>query len=142
MISDDSGIVDMPFRIMVSLAVICVMAPIVVSLTDTAEETAELAPAVSEAKILKNSISRAYYGGIGTIESVELELDPGISIQVGGDEGESYAIRILDSGRIADRVYLDRPSVRILEPLTISGRCTVMVECAVIDGILGVRISI
>lgn len=139
--SDDRGILSMPVKIAISMAVICAMAPMVLSLADTAEHGMETVPAESEAEVLKEAIGEAWRGGYGAVVTVELSLQPGMSIEAGTDDGDGHVLRVLKDGELRSRIYLDRPSVKVLGPVTISGDRTVSVECTVIDGEPGVRIS-
>lgn len=131
----------MPFKIMVSVAVICAMAPMLLSMAETAEQDVELAPALSEAEKLKAAAVKVYYGGAGSMTTVEISLNPGMSLEVGGDDGLGYSIRVLENGGLAGRVYLDRPAVNVLEPASFSGRCSVRVDCVISGGSLGVTMS-
>jgi len=140
-ISDESGVLDMPFKIMVSVAVICALAPMLMSMAESAEEDAELEPALSEAEKLKAATVKVYYGGAGTMTTVDISLDPGMSLEVGGDDGLGYSIRVMKNGELAGRVYLDRPAVNVLEPASFSGRCSVRVDCVISGGSLGVTMS-
>lgn len=132
----------MPVKIAISMAVICAMAPMVLSLADTAEHDMETVSAESEARMLRDAIGDAWYGGYGTVVTVEVSLSPGESIEAGTEDGDGHVLRVLKDGELRGRIYLDRPAVRVLEPVDITGDCTVSVECTVMDGEPGVRISI
>ena len=136
--SDDRGVLGMPVRLAVAVLVIATMTPILMGMVGSAEDVISVSEAEAEAGRLSDGISRAYYGGEGTVVSVELSIPLGQSLEIGG--AEPYAIRILDGGKEVSKVYLERPSVPVLEPLTVSGRTTVTVQAVSLDGTYGVRV--
>ncbi len=137
--SDDRGVLGMPVRLAVAVLVIATMTPIVLGMVDDAEETMTSSGLESEADRLYDGISRAYYGGEGTVVTVDLSLRPGQSLAIGGDGADRYAIRLLEDGDEVGRVYMERPSVPVLGGTTvISGETSVRLRCTVTDGTYGV----
>lgn len=137
--SDDRGLLSMPVKIAVSMAVICAMAPMIMSLMDSVDDGMETAGAELQAEIVKDALGRAWNGGLGTVVSVNVSLSGNESMEIGGDE--PHAIRVLIGGELRGRVYLDNIPVGVLGSVSVSGDRTVTAECAVIDGMFGLRVS-
>ena len=138
--TDDRGVLDMPVRLAVAILIIATVTPVLMGMVGTAEDVMSSSEAEVEADRLCDGISRAYYGGEGTMVSVELSIPAGQSLELGGDERS--VIRILDGGMEVDRVYIERPAVPVLEPVTITGRTVVTIQSGVSDGDYGVWVSV
>ena len=122
--SDDRGVLDMPVRLAVAILIIATVTPVLMGMVGTAEDVMSSSEAEVEADRLCDGISRAYYGGEGTMVSVELSIPLGQALEMGGDE--RYVIRILDDGR---------------EIVTIAGRTVVTIQSGVSDGDYGVWVT-
>lgn len=139
--SDDRGVLGMPVRLAVAVLVIATMVPVVLGMVGTAEDSIGSSELEREADRLRDGAARAYYGGEGTIVSVDLRLPPGASLGVGGDGGGRYVIRLIEDGEEVGRVYIDRPAVPVLGPAAeVSGSVTVKLEAVTVDGVYGVRL--
>ena len=130
----------MPVRLAVAILIIATVTPVLMGMVGTAEDVMSSSEAEVEADRLCDGISRAYYGGEDTMVSVELSIPAGQSLELGGDE--RYVIRILDGGMEVDRVYIERPAVPVLEPVTITGGTIITIQSGVSDGDYGVWVSV
>ena len=137
--TDGRGVLDMPVRLAVAILIIATVTPVLMGMVGTAEDVMSSSEAEVEADRLCDGISRAYYGGEVTMVSVELSIPAGQALEIGGDE--RYVIRILDGRMEVDRVYIERPAVPVLEPVTITGRTVVTIQSGVSDGDYGVWVS-
>lgn len=142
MISDGSGILSMPVKLTVAIIVLATLTPVIFGMVDTAEESMSTSEAEAEARLLADAVSRAYYGGDGTMISVQMSLPRGEGLAVGGEGGDSYSIRLLSDGEIRKKILLERPAVPILnDEMVVTGDCILIVKCCIEDGRYGVRVS-
>lgn len=133
----------MPLKIAIAMLVIVTMTPLVMGMVDNAETSMSSVEAEGEAEELVEAIARAYYGGVGCEESVEVSLPDGESIEVGGDGAYRYVVRILEGEAEIGRIHLNTPSVPVLSgTLRITGDCTVTVTCVSVDGVYGVSVAV
>jgi len=62
---------------------------------------------------------------------------------LGGEGSDSYCISILIDDTVFEKLYLQRPSVKLLgDPVYVMGNKTVSAECVIENGIYGVKVSI
>ncbi len=143
MIADRSGVLSIPVKLMVCFLVIGLMTPILMDCVKTADEEIAVSGIRSEAIGLKDGITDAYYKG-GTTVFVDVSLEPGHALIVGGDGIDGYAIRLAIDGEVVDRLYLESPSVRVLGgELTIEGDAVVKAAlCRGEDGSYGVKVEL
>lgn len=133
----------MPVRLAVAVLVIATMTPLLLGLVGAAEDSMSSREAGSEARTLHEGMARAYYGGAGTVVTVELSIPLGQSLRVGGEGGDAYVIRVMDGAEVVDRVYMERPSVRVLgDVLDIAGNARVTIETVSEEGVYGVRLAL
>lgn len=139
--SDARGIMSLPFKLAIMMAVIAIMTPIVAGAVDQARDAMESFGPANEAAKLQDAAARAYYGGAGTVVTADLALDPDESLLVGGGGADAYTIRIVSNGEVRNRVTLERPAVPFLGSTeVISGIGPVKLKCVVEDGIVGIRV--
>lgn len=141
MISDARGIMSLPFKLAIMMAVIAIMTPIVAGVVDQAKDAMDSLGPTNEAEKLQDAAARAYYGGVGTVVTVDLALDSDESLLVGGDGADAYIIRIVSNGEIINKIPIERPTVPFLGGTeAISGIGPVKLRCVVEDGVLGIRV--
>ncbi|NLU45690.1 MAG: hypothetical protein GXX87_01940, partial [Euryarchaeota archaeon] len=86
---------------------------------------------------------RVYYMGAGSACAVDVSLPAGCMMAVGGEGTDAYSIGIFLDGVEKDRIYLERPLVRILgDGLDVHGKSRISVECVRLDGVYGVSVGI
>ncbi len=124
------------------MLIIATVTPVVLNMAEVAEHGMEASESRMEAMTLADGVSRAYYGGCGTIVSVSLSVPPGESLVIGGDGGDAFSIRIMIDGEEREKVLLQNPSVQILGGATeISGDAVVRLKCEYEEGVYGVRVG-
>ena len=134
---------DFPVLLAVTFLILAVSVPIAISMLDGLEKDSAASAARAEAERIENAVKRAYYSGAGSVDTVNVSVSGGSYLMLGGDGSDSYCISILLDDTVVEKLYLQRPSVKFLGgPLYITGNRTVSVECAVENGVYGVRVSV
>lgn len=116
---------DLPVKLAVCFLILGLMVPVLMQSVDYADEEISSDTIRMEASDLKKALVKAYYSG-GTIIRVDMHLDPGHALAVGGDGGDGYSIRMIIDGRKIGREYLDRPVFAVIgSESVISGDMTI-----------------
>ncbi|MDR3206455.1 MAG: hypothetical protein LBT41_05130, partial [Candidatus Methanoplasma sp.] len=91
-----------------------------------------------------SAVSRAYYSGAGGTCTVSISLSSEYGLAIGGDGANAYCISVMHDGEPVEKIYLQRPPVRIMnsEPLEVSGNRTLLCTCTLTDGEYGVEVSV
>lgn len=119
--------IDMPVKLAVCFVILGLMVPVVMDVTDDADDEMSLYHLRSEASELEDIIHRAY--SEGSIVSLEMDIPFDQSIRIGGTDGDEYTIRLLSEGVMMETLFIDSPVVAVSDgPLEISGDCTVIVD--------------
>ncbi len=119
--------IDMPVKLAVCFVILGLMVPVVMDVTDDADDEMSLYQLRSEASELEDVIHRAY--SEGSIVSLEMDIPFDQSIRLGGTDGDEYTIRLLSEGVMMETLFIDSPVVAVSDgPLEISGNCTVIVD--------------
>jgi hypothetical protein len=107
------------------------------------EKDSAASAATAEAERIEDTVKRIYYSGVGSADTVRISLSGGSSLVLGGEGSDSYCITVLLDDSVAEKVYLQRPSVKFLgDPVYLTGNKTVQITCAVENGMYGVGVSI
>jgi hypothetical protein len=113
-------------------------------MVDNLNDESGISSAASEAEKISDAVSRAYYSGVGGSNTVNVSVGHEYSIVIGGEGSDAYSIAIFSEDTEKERLYLQRPSVRIMnrEPLEISGERTLLCKCVSYGGIYGVEVTV
>ena len=123
--SGRDGVMDLPVKLAVCFLILGLMVPVLMQSVDYADDEISSDTIRMEASDLKKALVKAYYSG-GTIIRVDMHLDPGHALAVGGDGGDGYSIRMIIDGREIGREYLDRPVFAVIgSESVISGDMTI-----------------
>ena len=137
---DRSGVLSIPVKLMVCFLVIGLMMPVLMDSVQKADDEISVSGIREDAIGLKDAVLKAYYEG-GTAVFADLSIEPGQALVVGGDGPERYIIRMAVNGEVVDKLYIDSPSVPVLNDETwLEGDVTVRIAAAEEDGAYGVRI--
>lgn len=138
---DRSGVLSIPVKLMVCFLVIGLMTPVLMDSVQRADDEISVSGIREDAIGLKDAVLKAYYEG-GTAVFADLSIEPGQALVVGGDGPERYVIRMAVNGEVVDSLYIDSPSVPVLnDELWLEGDMTVRIAAASEDGDYGVRIG-
>ena len=139
---NDSGVLGMPFRIAISLMVIALMIPAVVSVSHDMDMAVDEAEGVSLAEQVAEATTRAYFSGVGSAVSLSMDIPSGRVLEIGGEGADSYSIRIYSDGRLLGRVVIDNPPIRMLCPETkVEGEAELLFEAVMQDGRVCVAVT-
>lgn len=135
--------VDFPVWLAVTFLILAIFVPVAISMLDNLEHDSATSAAKTEAEKVEDTVKKAYYSGVGSAYEVSVSLRGGSSLVFGGDGSDSYCISIMLDDTVAEKLYLQRPSVKFLgEPLCVMGNKTISVKCVIEDGTYGVEVSI
>ena len=135
--------VDFPVWLAVTFLILAVFVPVALHMVSDLEHDSSASAAKAEAEKIQNSVKKTYYSGIGSTDIVSVSVSGGSCLVLGGEGSDMYCISILLGDDVADKLYLQRPSVRFLgDPVCVTGNRTLSVECMMVDGAYGVEVSI
>ena len=135
--------IDLPIWLVVTFLILAVFVPVALHMVDDLGKDSAAAYGKSEAEKVENVIKRAYYSGAGSSDTVSVSLSGGTCLVIGGNGSDAYCITVLLDDTVVEKVYLQKPSVKIIgEPLYVMGKRTLSVECVMESGIYGVKVSI
>jgi len=139
---NDSGVLGMPLRIMISLMVIALMVPALVSVSQDMDRAADEAEGTAIAEKVVDAATRAYLSGVGGSVTASVEIPLGRALAIGGDGADAYCIRIYSNGVQTGKVVMDNPPFRLLGPeMMLEGGAVLVLEAVAVDGRLCVAVS-
>lgn len=140
---NDSGVLGMPLRIMISLMVIALMVPALVAMADDMGMAADEAEGESLAEQVADASARAYLSGVGGSVALSMDIPFGRSLAIGGDGADAYTIRIYSDGELTGKIVLDSPPIRLLCPETVlEGDADLLLEAVSHEGRLCVAVTV
>lgn len=143
MIQDRKAMVGFPIRIAVAFLILSISVPVMIYAVGDLNEEADTEITNVDADRVADAISEAYYAGCGSIRLVTVSIDPACHIMIGGPGSEAYSIGIFVNDIEKDRVFLQRPPVKIIgDGLPVSGDCTLKIECVDSTEGYGVEVSV
>lgn len=126
----------MPIKLAVCFLILGLMVPTLMGVVEDSQQELSLTEMTKEAEKLRSAIGKAYYED--STVYIELSLPAGQSLIVGGEGPERYTIMIQTDDRTIETVYLERPTVGVLNGRTvITGDTTIIVSMTTIDGEYG-----
>lgn len=137
------GVIGLPVRLTVAFLIISISVPVLTGMAADLKEDNAVMSASKEADRIADAVSRVYYMGAGSACAVDVSLPAGCMMAIGGEGTDAYSIGIFLDGVEKDRIYLERPLVRILgDGLDVHGKSRISVECVRLDGVYGVSVGI
>ena len=131
----------MPIKLAVCFLILGLMVPTLMGVVEDSQQELSLTEMTEEAEKLRSAIGKAYYGD--STVYIELSLPAGQSLIVGGEGPERYTIMIQTDDKTIETVYLERPTVGVLNGRTvITGNTTVIVSMTTIDGEYGAVVDV
>jgi len=135
--------VDFPVWLAVTFLILAIFVPVAMNMVGGLEKDSAASAAKAEAEKIERSVGKAYYSGIGSTDAFGVSVSGGSCLVVGGEGSDSYCITILLNDSVVEKLYLQRPSVKLLgDPVYITGNRTISVECVIEDGTYGVKVSV
>ena len=135
--------VDFPVLLAVTFLILAIFVPIALGMVSNLEHDSAASAAKAEAEKIENTAKKTYYSGIGSTDTVSVSVSGGSCLMIGGEGSDQYCISIMLGDTVAEKIYLERPSVKFLgDPVYIMGNKTISVKCAVEGGAYGIKVSV
>lgn len=140
---DRKGVIGFPMRLAIAFLILSIFVPITLTMVDDLDDQSQTTIAKQEAERIEDRIKQTYYSGTGSICTVDVQLSGGSYLILGGDGSDAYSMRIMIDDTEKEKVFLQRPSVRLMGgPLYVNGNCTLSLECVSENEIYGIEVSI
>lgn len=124
---DRRGIIDLPIKLAVCFLILGLMVPVVMDTVQDADDEMSLYELRREASSLEDAIQRAY--STGSVVSHETDIPYGQSLEIGGDGGDGYTIRLCVDGEVVESVFISNPTVKVIGGTTVlTGRNAVTLD--------------
>ncbi len=143
MIKDKKGIIGLPMRLAIAFLILSISVPAIYGMANDIEDKDHLMSATKEAERVSETITKAYYAGIGGKYALDVNITSECHLSIGGEGTQSYTIGIFLDDIEKGRIYLERPTVCIFgDGLDIYGYATIYIECVELNGIYGIGVSL
>ena len=96
---------DLPLKLMVSVLIVGLMLPCMVTMVDRIQTESEVSDVVDCAMDLRRSMYQSYRDGPGCWRTVDVHIPTGYSLSVGGEGTEGYASRIIREEKVVGGNY-------------------------------------
>lgn len=137
------GMVGFPVKLAVAFLILSVSIPAVTGMAGNLTDGNAVDSATAEAGKVVSAISKVYYSGIGSMQTVELSISSKSHLKIGGEGSHAYSVGIFLEDAEKNRLVLQRPSVKILgEGLEVSGNVLLSVKCVQAGKGCGVEVGI
>ncbi|AGI47993.1 hypothetical protein TALC_01000 [Thermoplasmatales archaeon BRNA1] len=139
---DGRGVIGFPVRIGVAFLLVALCVPAISYAVDAFQESSELQRVDGEVDSIIEASGRIYFGGAGCSCTIDVHVEPGYEIWIGGEGPEAYSVSVVKGSSVRERTYAENPSVRFLgERMVLTGDSELLLECARIDGVYGIRVT-
>lgn len=126
---DRKGMVGFPMRLAIAFLILSISVPAAMSAIGNIDGDSRMSSVSGEAEKLADTMANAYYSGNGSRFTVDLEIEDGCMVIVGGDGSEAYSIKVVCDDDMSV-IPLDRPSIRVIGgSVTLAGDCHVICTC-------------
>lgn len=128
---------------MVSVLIIGLMLPCMVSIVDRMQWEADVSEAIDSAEQLRRHMGDAYRDGVGNWRTVDIDIPAGYSLSLGGDGTDGYAIRVIRNGDFVGEVYMEDPTFPVTGPeVSLSGNVRLMLKPVMDEGIQKMEVEV
>jgi len=139
---DKKGVMGLPLRLAMAFLILSLSVPAVLYTVEDLKDDINVSILHREASKLSDALSQAYYSGEGGGCTVEISIKGDSRLTVGGEGKNAYSIGIFINDAEKERIYLQRPSVKIFgDPLDISGNRTLYCKGTIHNGVYGVEVT-
>ena len=137
------GVIGLPLRLAMTFLILSLSVPVVIYMVEDLRDDSDVSLLRNEASKISDTVSQAYYSGEGGVFTVNVSVKSNCKLTIGGEGKDAYSIALFLSGTEKERIYLQRPSVKIVnECLDIYGDRTLQCKSVRIDGTYGVEVRI
>jgi hypothetical protein len=136
------GVIGLPLRLAMAFLILSLSVPTVLYMVEDLKDDSNVSILHHEASKLSDALSQAYYSGEGGGCTVEVSVKMDSRLTIGGEGKNAYSIGIFINDTEKERIFLQRPSVKIFgDPLDISGNRTLYCKGVIHDGVYGVEVT-
>lgn len=132
----------MPVRLTVIFLILALTVPVMVGFIEDFRKETEVSDLLVQAKTVSDTAKKTYYAGIGGVFTADVSINYNCRLDIGGESSDAYEIKLIYSDAEAGKVIMDRPPVKIAEPISITGTHTLRFECISCDNGTAVKVSI
>jgi hypothetical protein len=137
------AMVGFPIRLAVAFLILSISIPVLSGMTSDLQTDNHTQSTTAEAEKIVKGITKAYYAGTGSTYTIEINVDGSSYIAVGGEGGDAYSVGIFVDESETNRIFLQRPAVKIIgDPLELTGNLVLTLKCVNINGSYGVEVSV
>jgi hypothetical protein len=132
----------LPIRLTVIFLILALTVPVIVGMAENLEKDAERSDLSVQAKIISDTARKTYYAGVGGMFTADISVNHNCRLDIGGESSDSYAIKMFRADEDVGMIVMDRPPVRIVEPLSLTGNLTLKFECVSYNEKTAVKVSV
>ena len=132
--TDKRGIMDMPLKLMAVMIVLVLSVPIITGVIQTNERQMMDSVMSQEADRIEDAVRATYYSGDGSSRIIDVSIPDGCEMSLGGDAADAFAITCYFGGKVLSKIFMERPTIRFIDPVIISGNVRLEITNSVMDG--------
>lgn len=136
------GVLGMPVRLAMAILILALCVPPLAAAVEDYRGDNVAAEASDDAEAIAGAAAAIYYEGEGSSATVHYSLPDGCTVEIGGEGQDAFTVRVVSGGETQHMVSSDHPTVRYLNPLTLTGSGDIRLVCGNDDigyGIWGER---
>lgn len=134
--------IGIPIRITVVFLILALTVPIMIGFIGDFRKDTEVSDLLVQAEIVSETAKKTYYSGVGGIFTADIFINSKCRLDIGGENSDGYEIKMVHSDKIVGIIAMDRPPVRISEPISITGNLTLKFECIDHENRTAVKVSV
>lgn len=139
---DNRGVLGFPMRLGLAFTLIALCVPVLSEMTEGFRDSTDENELNSEISKIIAECDRLYYGGSGSVSTVEIKTVPGYEIVIGGENADAYSVRIFKGDSEVSQTYLEHPSVRFHgDEKRYSGNTELLLKCETVNGNYGITVE-
>ena len=139
---DRKGIMSLPIKLMVVMAILAVTLPIVSGAMDGSQQDMAAAEMHHESSKFKNAAALAHFSGNGCSRTVDIELPAGCELLIGGNGEDAYCIRSVYNGEVVSKDYFEQPVIRITQEMNIVGKVSLKLTSVETGDVPEIRVDL
>lgn len=139
--NDRRGVIGMPIRLAVVFMILALTVPVMVGFVGDFRKNTEISDLTVQAETVSDTAKKTYYAGVGGVFTADVSVGFDCELIIGGESYNAYEIKMVRSGEEVGKVIMDRPPVRIPEPVHVTGTHTLKFECVYHEGGTAVKVG-
>lgn len=126
---DGKGLIGLPIRLAVAFLILALAVPLLIGMVDDLHDDVECSELSIQARKVSDTAKKAYYAGAGSVFTAEISMDYHCMLVIGGKDSDAYSITMTSDGKEIGRMFMERPLVKFMNEISVSGEQTLMFEC-------------